>query len=95
MNESEIKAAFAAFDKAHPFYRAVLALLEAEVVNEAHAACSPNLGDGGRHYNAGRLAHALDMRNVFNGVMREALAEQVAAVQRAERAAARREATDS
>lgn len=91
MSEHEIKAAFAAFDKTHPFYLAVLALLESEIASEQVMTVSPNLGDGARHYNAGRLAHALDFRAVFNGVMREALAEQVAAVQRAERQAARRE----
>lgn len=89
MSEHEIKAAFAAFDKTHPFYMAVMTLLDLEVQSEQVSAASPNLGDGSRHYNAGRLAHALDFRAVFNGVMREALAEQAAAVQRAERQAAR------
>lgn len=92
MTKDEIYAAFAAMDQAHPFYLAVCALLDGEVNDEMVAAVVPNSTDAARHFNAGRLAHALDFRAAFRMVMNEAMEAQTAAVERAEQRAKRREA---
>lgn len=87
-----ISAAFAGFDPQHPFYLAVSQLLDEAVVAEQDAVAMPDLTDGGRHFNGGRLAHAKDFRNEFHGRMRDAIAEQARQAQleeiRAQRAQA-------
>lgn len=91
MTPAEIKAAFVGFDKTHPFYQAVVQLLDNAVNDEQTGATLPHLTDGGRHFNAGRLAHALDFRQAFHGTMAQALWEQNRDLMRAEAAAQRKE----
>lgn len=90
MNEFEIAAAFAAFDPAHPFYRAVMQLLDDGVTAEQDNVIAPNLTDAARHFNAGRLAHAKDIRALLPDTTRAALVEQQMVIQKQEREAARR-----
>jgi hypothetical protein len=95
MTEPEINAAFAEMDPQHPFYRAVLQLLNEGVAAEQDNVTVPNLTDAARHFNAGRLAHAVDMRSLIPDATDAALAGQRKAIQTQERAAARREAESS
>jgi len=89
MTEPEVKAAFAAFDPTHPFYRAVLQLMDDAIVTEQDNVTIPHITDGGRHFNAGRLAQAKDFRGVFLGVHQQALVEQAREQRKAELATAR------
>jgi hypothetical protein len=91
MNKLEIANAFAEMDPQHPFYRAVIQLLDEAVTGEQDNVTAPNLTDAARHYNAGRLAHAKDIRALLPDMTREALTNQMKALQYSERAAARRE----
>lgn len=79
MTEKEIKAAFAAFDVEHPFYKAVQALLDSAVETEQDNVTIPLLTDSARQFNAGRLAHAMDIRGRMRDTMRAAIAEQLQA----------------
>lgn len=88
MTESEVKAAFAAFDPQHPFYRAVLQLLESAVLAEQDNVTIPLLTDSARQFNAGRLSQAKDFRDYFSAVNQIALAEQQRQAVQAERARA-------
>jgi hypothetical protein len=90
MTESEINAAFAEMDPQHPFYRAVLQLLDDGVTAEQDNVTVPDLTDAARHFNAGRLAHAKDVRALIPDATRAALAGQRKVIQTQERAAARR-----
>jgi hypothetical protein len=76
MNANEIKQNFLTLEPTHPFYRALLALVEADTDAEIDAATMPQLTDGARQFNAGRLAHARDLRRVIEGTMRDALEER-------------------
>jgi hypothetical protein len=88
MDTNQIQAAFAAFDPMHPFYLAVLQLMQDAVLTEQANVCYPDLTDAGRHYNAGRLSMAIDACVEFEATMRNALAAQMAEnVKAAERAA--------
>lgn len=86
-----MKAAFAAFDPAHPFYRAVIQLLDDSIVEEQDNVTLPALPDGVRQFNAGRLAQAKYFRGVFLAVHQRAIIEQAAEQVRADREAARRD----
>ena len=92
MNENEINAAFAGMDPQHPFYRAVLQLLDEGMSAEQDNVVVPNLTDAARHFNAGRLAHAKDVRALIPDTTRAALVGQRKVIQTQERAAAMREA---
>lgn len=92
MNEREIIAAFAAFDPGHPFYKAVSQLLDNAVTAEQDAVTDPNLTDSQRHYNAGRLAHAKDIRALLPDTVNASRVEQARMDQAAELAAQRQRA---
>jgi hypothetical protein len=59
MNESEIKAALGTLSNTQA--AAVLEVLRAFHGEQRDAVCQPGLSDGDRHYNAGRLAAAVDL----------------------------------
>jgi hypothetical protein len=83
MTEREINGAFAEFDPQHPFYLAVLALLDNSIATEQDAVTIPGLTDAARHFNAGRLAHAKDLRAIIPDQTRAAILERVKRDQRA------------
>lgn len=85
MTDAEIKAGFRSIDPGHTFFRALMALLDNEVNNEQDAATVPDLTDGARHFNSGRVACARDLRRSIEGVMKESIQEQAEAVAKAER----------
>ena len=94
MTEKEINAAFANFDPQHPFYLAVLAILDNVVLTEQESAVVPDLGDGARHYNAGRLGMAMAIRGLLPDTMREAMAQRIREEMKAQERAARAQAAD-
>jgi hypothetical protein len=75
MTNEEIKAGLTSLEPGHPFVLAVTALLAQEVADEQNGAIQPQLADGSRQFNAGRLAHAVDFQRVFNGVVEQARGE--------------------
>lgn len=85
MTETEIKAGLTTLDEKHPFYVALLALVESDVEDETSAALAPDLTDAARHFNAGRMAHARDFRNVIAGAVRTAWTEKLKAEQKLQR----------
>lgn len=90
MTEPEVKAAFAAFDPAHPFYRAAIQLLDDSILEEQDNVIQPGLPDGLRQFNSGRLAQAKYFRGVFLAVHQRAILEQAAEQAKMDREAARR-----
>lgn len=90
MTDSEIKHGFLQLESQHPFFQALLALLDNEVATETQNAVQPDLTDGARHFNAGRLANARDIRAAVEGVMTDALAETRAELARREQLAQRK-----
>lgn len=78
MTEAEIKAGLVSLDPGHGFVRALRAMLDEAVVEEQDNVTVPNLADGSRHFNAGRLAHAKDFRQAFVSIIEEAQREAAA-----------------
>lgn len=91
MTNAEVDAAFAGIDPKHPFYLAVLQVLDDAVINEQDAATIPDLTDGARHFNAGRLAHAKDVRAFMEDMMANACVRAEIERQKFEAAQRRRE----
>jgi hypothetical protein len=85
MSEAEIKSGLLSIEPQHPFVQALNALMENAVGDEQDAVTNPNLTDGARHFNAGRLAHAKDFRGAIAGIIDEAKREQAEALAKAER----------
>lgn len=65
MSDLELQRGLATLDTKHPFWQAVQDVLAQAVVNEQLAVAQPDITDGARHYNAGRLAHALDLQTAL------------------------------
>lgn len=78
MTEAEIKAGLVSLDPGHGFVRSLKALLDQAVDEEQDNVTVPNLADGARHFNAGRLAHAKDFRQAFVSIIEEAQREAAA-----------------
>ena len=78
MNATQISHGLASLDPNHEFFQAVLALVDADIDDETNSATAPDLADGARHFNAGRLAHARDVKNVLIGAVRDAHAKRAA-----------------
>lgn len=95
MTDSEIKAGLISIDGSHPFVRSLGALLDQAVADEQDGVTNPNLADGARHFNAGRLAQAKDFRGAIRGIVDEARREQAAANEKAAREAERQKAADA
>lgn len=91
MTEQQIFGAFAEFDPGHPFYQAVLAVVDNCIATEQDAVTIPGLTDASRHFNAGRLAMAKDARATITGVTRDAIKNRV---EEAQKQAAARERTE-
>lgn len=68
MSNEQLQKAFATIDTQHPFWKAVQAALDEAVEQEQMTVAQPDSTDGARHYNAGRLAHALDFRTALNSL---------------------------
>lgn len=68
----EIRRAFLRMDPQHPFYQGLMGLLANATALELEAATRPDLTDGGRHFNAGRLAMAEDVQQLIVDTMVEA-----------------------
>lgn len=61
MSEAEIKAGLRSLDLAHPFSKAVFAVMD-NLEHTARSACVlPNLSNEQRQYNAGMLAAVMDV----------------------------------
>jgi len=69
MSDKELLAGLRSLDGAHPFVKAVVAMQTETVTLCTEAAAQPNLTSEGRHYNAGRLALALDVVAQFEQAM--------------------------
>lgn len=82
MNEQQIYGVFAEFDPGHPFYMAVLQLLDNAIATEQDGVIQPKLTDAERHFNAGRLAFAKDFRGMLPDTTREAVVRRVKEAQR-------------
>ena len=80
MTDLEIKAGLLTLEPSHPFVQALKALLAQSVLEEQDSVTNPNLTDGGRHFNAGRLAHAKDFAGGWQGIVDEARKEQADAL---------------
>lgn len=65
----EITKGFLQLDPQHTFYKALLGLLDNAVAAEQEAVTIPHLTDGARHFNAGRLAFAKDVRALVDDTM--------------------------
>jgi hypothetical protein len=89
VSDAEIRKGLLSIDPQHSFYLALLAILEQEVEDEMSAACLPHLADPSRQFNAGRLAHARDLRTAIPGLMQEVRAEENARVLREQQLAKR------
>lgn len=72
LTKEQIYAGLASLDEQHTFYQAVRALIAGDVDDETDAAVAPELADGARQFNAGRLAHARDFQRAFEGSVRDA-----------------------
>ena len=83
MEENQIKEGLLSLDEGHVFVRTLLAIYDGEIQLEQQAATVADLTDGARHFNAGRLARALDTRNSIIGLMREARSDRDAAEKKA------------
>lgn len=79
MSDEQIKEGLLSIDEGHVFVKTLLALFDNEIRDEQLMATAPDLTDGARHFNAGRLARAMDTRNSILGLMRDARAEREAA----------------
>lgn len=76
MTDSEIKAAFASLHATHPVMLALTALAENAVKLETAASAQPTLSDGDRHFNAGRLAHALDFQQTLTDLLNQTVEQR-------------------
>jgi len=72
MNADEIKSGLLSLDKGHPFYQALIGLLDSDIADEQEATVAPGLSDGTRQFYAGRLGHAVDIKRAIIGVIEEA-----------------------
>jgi hypothetical protein len=89
MTEAQIKAGLLTLDPSHEFVKAMFALLDDGIITEQDAVTAPNLTDAARHFNAGRLAHAKDVRGLVADTMRDAARERAEAEAKKQRAAER------
>jgi hypothetical protein len=87
MTPEQIKAGLATLDPSHAFYVALMEVLKSDIDDEIAGATAPNLADGARQFNTGRLAHAREVPAMIEGVMREAWRERLEADKRREAAA--------
>ena len=78
MDEREIKAGLLTLDESHEFYRAVNGLLDLAIGAEQDNVVIPGLTDSARQFNAGRLAHAKDVKQLLHDMRVEALREREA-----------------
>lgn len=76
MTEKEIKAGLLTLDETHEFYRALLGLLEEAILAEQDNVTIPLLTDSARQFNAGRLAHAKDFKQLLHDTRVEAIRER-------------------
>ena len=76
MNADQIQAGLTSLEPAHPFFQAILALVESDIDSEMDMAVAPDLTDSARQFNAGRLAHARDIKRVLIGSVTDAHAAQ-------------------
>lgn len=72
MTQKQIYAGLASLDAEHPFYLALLAVVDGDIESEISGVTIPDLTDSARQFNAGRLAHARDIRSAIVGVVSEA-----------------------
>ena len=84
MTEKQIKEGLLKLDRQHPFYVALLALLDGDIGEEMAEATRLGLTDGARQFAAGRLAHAADIRRAVEGVILDAETERVAQLRKDE-----------
>jgi hypothetical protein len=72
MTDQEIIAGLATIGSEHPAWRAFAAVLADAVTQEQDNVTAPNLTDGARHFNAGRLALARDLGEAMQRLRAEA-----------------------
>lgn len=77
MTEPEILAGLASLDETHPFIKALAAVLADDTSDEVDGVTAPDLTDGARHFNAGRLAHARDLEKAIPQLLQKARAQTV------------------
>ena len=91
MTDNEIKAGLRGLDPQHEFFRALMALLDQEIEIEQDGVCQKDLMDGGRQFNAGRLARARDTKSAIVGVIQQAHLEEQERLAKVAREEARKE----
>lgn len=75
MNEKQILAGLATLEPTHPFIEALGCLLANVVEAERDGVVIPNLPDAARHFNAGRLASALDVQTLVAQTVAKAISQ--------------------
>lgn len=78
MTTAQITNGLAALDPKHEFFQAIVALVDNDIESEISGATLPDITDGARHFNAGRLAHARDVKNFLIGAVNDAHAKRAA-----------------
>ena len=71
MTDFEIREAFGGWSETSPTWRALRECLDRYVDTEVAATAQPTLSDEQRHFNAGRLARALDTREDLLTIMQQ------------------------
>jgi hypothetical protein len=67
----EVREALSALAPEGPQWKAIMAIMDAEVDSETLSAAHPDMNPDQRAHQCGRLSHAIDIRELLDSIMKE------------------------